>query len=233
MSELQLRSDVLSESVEMYLKTVHELGSGVDFVPISAVAAHLDISPVSATEMVHRLESEGLFEHVPYRGVRLSQLGGTRAEQVLRRHRLWECFLHDQLGLGWAEVHDLACSLEHAVDRAVTEPLAEWLGQPATCPHGNPIPDSPAKGPVDEIELTELGLGESGVVVRIRPERTDVLTYLEARGLMPGTQVILRRREALDGTLVLACADQTVVMGEAVASHVLVRPTSAAGSRNS
>ncbi len=225
MTEIRPRSDALSESVEMYLKTVFELGAAGDFVPISAVAGQLDISPVSATEMVHRLEAEDLFEHVPYRGVRLSPLGQKRAQEILRRHRLWECFLDGRLGIGWVEVHDLACALEHAVDQTVTEPLAEWLGQPAFCPHGNPIPDSPGAVPMEGKELTELALGESGVVMRIRPERTDILAYLEARELRPGAQITVNGKEALDGTLALALGDKMVVVGESVAAHVLVRPT--------
>lgn len=231
MTELQARSDALSESVEMYLKTVFELGTGGDFVPISAVAGQLDISPVSATEMVHRLQAEGLFEHMPYRGVRLSPEGNNRAEQVLRRHRLWECFLHGKLGIGWVEVHDLACALEHAVDQTVTEPMAAWLGQPAFCPHGNPIPGSPGALPMDEKDLTQLAEGDSAVVERVRPERTDILAYLEARGLRPSVAVTLKGKEALDGTLVLALGDRTVVVGESVAEHVLVRPPSESGAR--
>lgn len=222
MTESTTPTDVLSESVEMYLKTVFELGASGNYVPISALAAHLDISPVSATEMVHRLESEALFEHTPYRGVRLSSLGGERAQQVLRRHRLWECFLYDKLGLGWAEVHDLACALEHAVDQTVTEPLAEWLGQPLTCPHGNPVPYSTQAQAMDGIVLTRLEKGDTGEVMRIRPERADVLAYLDARGLRPGVQVTLVGREALDGTLVLAGSGGTVVVGENVAAHVVV-----------
>jgi len=225
MTETQARSDALSESVEMYLKTVFELAAGGDFVPISAVASQLDISPVSATEMVHRLQAEGLFEHTPYRGVRLSPLGSSRAQQILRRHRLWECFLHGRLGIGWVEVHDLACALEHAVDQSVTEPLADWLGQPAFCPHGNPIPDAPGALPTEGKELTKLAVGESAVVERIRPERSDILAYLAARELLPQAMVTLKSKEELDGTLVLALGNKTVVVGESVAAHVLVRPT--------
>ncbi len=223
MSEIQSTTNGLSESVEMYLKTVFELGASHDYVPISAVAAGLEISPVSATEMVHRLEAEGLFEHVPYRGVRLLPQGDDRAQQVLRRHRLWECFLHDQLGLGWVQVHDLACALEHAVGQAVTEPLADWLGQPVACPHGNPIPYSSKAASAEAVQLTTLAEGQAAEVVRIRPERTDVLAYLDARGLRPGVGITLKGREALDGTLVLARGDQTIVVGESVAAHVLVR----------
>jgi DtxR family Mn-dependent transcriptional regulator len=221
--DMHAPASALSESVEMYLKTVFELGTGGDYVPISAVAGRLDISPVSATEMVHKLEAEGLFEHVPYRGVRLAPLGRSRAEQILRRHRIWECFLHDRLGVGWVDVHDLACSLEHAVDEDVTEPLADWLGQPASCPHGNPIPEAPNQDMAGGVELGQLSAGDPAIVVRIRPERADVLAYLDARALRPGAEIRLQSREALDGTLTLVLDGRTVVVGQSVAAHVIVR----------
>jgi DtxR family Mn-dependent transcriptional regulator len=224
MNSLPTSIHPLSESVEMYLKTAFELGAGGGVVPISALADRLGISPVSATEMVHRLEAEGLVEHTPYRGVCLSPHGLERARQVLRRHRLWEDFLYTELNLGWVEVHDMACSLEHAVDETVTEALAEWLDHPSTCPHGNPIPGEAGVLAQSGLEMTELAEGETAVVIRVRPERTDVLAYLDARQLRPGTAFTLQTRESLDGTLVLAVDGRTAIVGQSVASHVIVLP---------
>jgi DtxR family Mn-dependent transcriptional regulator len=217
----------------MYLKTIFELGRGGAHVPISSVADRLGISPVSATEMVHRLELEDLVEHTRYRGVRLSALGLERAEHVLRRHRLWECFLFAELGLGWAEIHDLACSLEHTVDESVTEPLAARLGHPSVCPHGNPIPGAPERVDGEGVELGELSDGESAVVIRIRPEREDVLAYLDSREIRPGAVVTLDSRESLDGTLILDRDGDVVTIGQSVASHVIVRRLGASAESQS
>lgn len=128
------------ESAEMYLKTIAELTAFDPVTPISSVADRMEVSPVSATEMVHRLRDRSLVEHLPYKGVRLTGAGWGKATAVIRRHRLWEVFLVERLGYAWSEVHGLACRLEHASDMDLTERLADLLGSPAACPHGNPIP---------------------------------------------------------------------------------------------
>jgi DtxR family Mn-dependent transcriptional regulator len=130
-----------SESIEMYLKSVCELEIGQSPVAISQLAQRLGVSSPSTIEMVKRLAEQALVTHTPYKGVELTQKGRKRAHNILRRHRLWERFLTDKLGLAWESVHDYACRLEHATAPEVTKALAEFLEHPATCPHGNPIPD--------------------------------------------------------------------------------------------
>ena len=137
----------LSESVERYLKTIAELTIEQNTVPVTCVAERLGISAVSASEMVRRLQDRGLLEHTPYKGVLLTAQGHHRANDVIRRHRLWERFLADDLGVPWEHVHELSCQMEHATDNRVTEALADHLGHPTTCPHGNPIPSAEGRVP--------------------------------------------------------------------------------------
>lgn len=221
----------LTESVEMYLKAVFELGPEEEFVSISSVAGRLGITVVSATEKVHRLERAGLFSHEPYRGVKLSAAGRLQAGQVVRRHRLWECFLHARLGVGWAAVHDLACSLEHAVGDEVTEPLAVLLGHPAVCPHGNPIPGAAAPLHVAfESQLDQLPDGETAELVRIRPETTELLEYLEARQILPGLHLTRTGQEPMDGAMFFESDVGPLVVGPAVAAHLVVRAVPSAAT---
>jgi len=177
-----MKHESFNESIEMYLKTVSELAAGDGLAPISALAERLGVSTVSATEMVHRLCEKGLLDHTPYKGVALTEDGRRRARRVIRRHRLWECFLVDYLNLPWEKVHDYACRLEHATDTAVTEALAAFLHNPATCPHGNPIPS--ADGDVTAVHdtpLSDLQPGDRGAITRIHPESELLLDYLAAR----------------------------------------------------
>jgi DtxR family Mn-dependent transcriptional regulator len=129
-----------AESEEMYLKTIAEITHPGKLIPVTSIAERLSISTVSASEMVHRLQDRGLVEHTPYKGVKLTEDGSERAEGILRRHRLWECFLTEHLGLPRAHVHDLACRLEHVSTDMLTDALDEYLELPAFCPHGNAIP---------------------------------------------------------------------------------------------
>ncbi len=130
-----------TESTEMYLKAMVELGAG-EVVAVGRLAGRLGVTNVSANEMVHRLTESGLVSHTPYKGVALTKKGQTAACSVLRRQRLWECFLYEHLKIEWAKLYELACSLEHATAPEVTEALADFLGDPKFCPRGNPIPSA-------------------------------------------------------------------------------------------
>ncbi len=185
----------IGPSPEMYLKSLYELGVGGEPVPISALAGRLGHNVVSSTEMVHRLEGRGLVSHQPYHGVRLTRRGAEHAQALVRRHRLWERFLFDELGLGWDLVHSLACQLEHAVGDEVAEALDARLGHPSACPHGNPIPRSAVRGPMDGETLLDLTPGDSAQLKAIHPETEDALAYLGRQGIRPGMVLHL---EALD-----------------------------------
>lgn len=125
----------LSESTEMYLKALAELGDRD--VAIARLAGRLGVTHVSANEMMRRLAEQGLVKHTPYKGVTLTKKGREVAANVLRRQRLWEVFLYQHLKIEWAKIYELACSLEHATAPEVTDALADFLGNPTVCPRGN------------------------------------------------------------------------------------------------
>ncbi len=216
----------MSESVEMYLKTIFELAAeGAEPVAISSVARRLGVSSVSATEMIKRLVEQGVVLHTPYKGVELTELGYRRALSVLRRHRLWERFLVDRLGIPWAASHDPACRLEHATSDEVVEALARYLGYPATCPHGNEIPTP--EGTVEvrpAVPLSQMEVGGRGVVARVYPEETTLLEYLGERGIYPGQPVFVEDIAPYSGPLSVRIGEQTVALGRTIAAHIFVSP---------
>ena len=138
----------LTPSVEDYLKTVFALTQAEDQASTSALADALGVQPPSVTGMVKRLADRGLLEHVPYRGVRLTERGRIEALRVLRRHRILETYLTERLGYADHDVHDEAERLEHAVSDRLIEAMATALDDPAHDPHGAPIPT--ADGEVGE-----------------------------------------------------------------------------------
>ncbi len=220
-----MKHEPFNESTEMYLKTIIELTEQEDSpVPISALAERMGVSNVSATEMVHRLEKQGLLEHAPYKGVSLSTVGRQRATAVIRAHHMWECFLAGELGLPWEQVHDFACRLEHATDTAVTEALAVHLQRPQRCPHGNAIPDEDGHiNQLTDVSLTDLAPGQSGTIRRISPESTILLEYLAARHLTPGQAFSFDEVAPFNGPLMVTCAGETHALGREVAAHIFVK----------
>jgi DtxR family Mn-dependent transcriptional regulator len=218
------------ESAEMYLKTIYELSAERPLVPISTMAQRLGISAVSATEMVHRMRGHQLVEHLPYKGVRLTGEGRRRALRVVRRHRLWECFLADHLGLPWHEVHDLACRLEHAMEARVTEALAQHLGHPALCPHGNPIPNAEGLLPsAPGVPLASLEPGAGAVLQRIHPESSEVLEFLAARQILPGAALRVESVDLSDQLWAVRVGDRSEWIAQGVVNRLIVLPDTPEG----
>jgi DtxR family Mn-dependent transcriptional regulator len=212
-----------SESVEMYLKTLATLGGAREPVPIARIAERLEVTPVSANEMMQRLAREGLVAHQPYKGVHLTDAGRQLAHNVIRRERLWERFLVDHLKLDWALVHDWACQLEHATAPEVIDALDAFLEFPATCPQGNPIPRAGGElEPAPGFLLSEVAVGQSARLVAFEDESAEVLAYVQKRGLRPGTRVAVTEIAPKDGPLTLRVADQDVVLGVALAATMRV-----------
>lgn len=211
----------LSESTEMYLKAMAELGE--HDIAISRVAERLGVTHVSANEMMRKLGEQGLVKHTPYKGVTLTKKGREAAANVLRRQRLWEVFLFEHLKIEWAKVYELACSLEHATAPEVTEALAEFLEHPQTCPRGNPIPDE--KGafvPLHGTALSEAEIGKTVTVLAVNATSIDILKYLQERNILPGQKIKVLEAAPLDGPLTLSVNGREVALGLSLAEFVIV-----------
>jgi DtxR family Mn-dependent transcriptional regulator len=219
-----MKHESFNESVEMYLKTIYELADDDLPVPISALAGWLGVSVVSATEMIHRLQDHGLVEHQPYKGVCLTVVGRRQAFGVVRRHRLWECFLVAHLELPWAEAHEFACRLEHATDPRITQALDEYLGRPATCPHGNPIPTADGcTAPAADLPLNDLSPDCPAIISRVHPESDELLAYLTELDLVTGTPIMLEKLMPFQGPLILRTADGERYLSREAAARVYAR----------
>jgi DtxR family Mn-dependent transcriptional regulator len=211
----------MSESTEMYLKAMVELGDHP--VAIARLAERLGVTPVSANEMMRRLGEQGLVKHTPYKGVTLTEKGRKAAANVLRRQRLWEVFLFEHLKIEWAKIYEFACSLEHATAPEVTESLAAFLGNPKVCPRGNPIPDATGGfEPLGGRSLRETAVGETVTIRAVNATATDVLKYLQEKGILPGQTVTVLEAAPLEGPLTLSVNGREVALGLSMAEFVIV-----------
>ena len=134
---------------EEYCETIFELAEdGLD-VKQARIAERLEVSRPAVSEMIRKMEREGLVDIDASGELALTDDGMVLARQVVRRHRLAERFLTDMLQLSWAEAHHEAGKWEHVISPAVEQALSRVLGDPTTCPHGNPIPGSAYEAPVN------------------------------------------------------------------------------------
>ena len=178
-----------SPATEEYLQAVYTLADEGGQVIGARLAEFLRISPAAVSEMVHRLERDGLLRLDDRREVRLTERGLAAASSIVRRHRLAERMLVDLLGYEWWKTHEEAERSEHAMSPEMEERLVRVLGDPQTCPHGNPMPGTT---PRPTRPLERLAVGERALVERI-PDQFEhepgFLEYLDTQGVRPGVTI--------------------------------------------
>jgi len=178
----------MSESEEMYLVTVAMLEeAGVQPpVQVSMLAKELSIQPVSANQMIRRLEDAGMVTYTPYKGVELTELGKSVAMRVLRHRRLWEVFLVNELEISADTASELACQMEHVVPAEVMSRLAAYLGEPSSSPEGKQIPaGEPETNLKLDVPLIQLKAGERGAFSRFEADEVT-RSFLTQEGIRPG-----------------------------------------------
>src|SRR5205085_2245928 len=114
------------------------------------LAERLNVSPPTVTATLQRMQRDGLIEHGPRKEILLTDEGRQAAEDIVRRHALAERLLTDLLKMPWHESHEEAHGVEHALSPNIEARLLQALGNPSTCPPGNPIP---SPGPLAPDEL--------------------------------------------------------------------------------
>jgi len=212
----------LTRSVEDYLKAIYHLAPGEEPAATTHIAERLGLSAASVSGMIKRLSDAGLLEHVPYRGVVLTESGRRSALRMVRRHRLIEAYLVANLGYSWDTVHDEAERLEHAVSDLLVERMAAALGHPRVDPHGDPIPAP--DGSIEESAYTaliEVPEGETVEIRRVDTSQADRLRYLHAHRLVPGQRVRVTARLPFSGPVVLEIDDAQEVIGHELAAQIL------------
>jgi DtxR family Mn-dependent transcriptional regulator len=192
-----------------YLKAIYKLTEDTQgTVSTSALADRLGIAQPSVSSMVKKLAVGGLLEHLPYQGVHLTDEGRRVAVETIRKHRIVEQFLVQILDLSWDEVDAEAEVLEHCVSKRVVNQMWEVLGRPESDPHGSPIPqpDAALLDLRNLCALTEAPLHVNLRLARLYERSPEELRYLAERGLVPGAELCIMERAALNGGLVLRVA---------------------------
>ena len=206
---------------EEYCECIFELEEDDVAVIQARMAERLQVSRPAVSEMIKRLESEGLI--TTDGAIRLTPSGQGLAQRVVRRHRLAERFLTDLLGLSWAEAHHEAGRWEHVISDGVEAALDRVLGNPTTCPHGNPIPGSSYLAPA-MIPLAEVAVGSAFTITRI-PEELEftpgLLDFLEESSILPGHAGVLSSTSP-DGTITIEIEGRFVGVGPFASNRILV-----------
>jgi DtxR family Mn-dependent transcriptional regulator len=212
-------------AIQDYLGAIYDL-AGTDKPVIGArLARHMHVSAPSITEALRRMQKDGYIRVGGRKEIRLTTKGLGIAETMARRHRLIERWLTDVLGLDWSRAHDEAHRLEHALSPVVEERLAETLGMPSTCPHGNPIPGMARPVRVTPFPLGQARAGATVVVERITEEAEadkNLLEYLWRSDVRPGRRLRIVEVAPWAGTITASIDGQPITLGLPAAAKIWV-----------
>lgn len=191
-----------TESEENYIKSIYHLQTHYERVNAGMLAKAVKTKAASVTDMLKKLNSKKLIHYKPYKSFQLTEAGKKIALQVIRKHRLWEFFLVNNLGFAWGEVHDIAEELEHITSLDLVTKLDEYLGHPEFDPHGDPIPNSKGKmAEPKQKSLAEIQLKKIAVVSYIKDQRETMMDLLTHYGIVLGTKLKVIRRFEFDGSV--------------------------------
>lgn len=211
----------LSSTIQDYLSLIYVMERDNDPVVGSHLAELLGVTPPTVTNTLKRMTRDGLIT-MTKEGTHLTKSGWDAAMVVMRRHMLMEWMMFKTLP--WSKLHSEAHQLEHAISAMTETALMEQLGHPQTCPHGNPLPGC-EKAVADWVPLTNVPAGDTVIIRRIHElaeENAQLLGYLEAKHITPGTRVTVTEILPFNQTITVDVESQQVTLGNAAARYVFV-----------
>ena len=220
--------EILTQTEENYLKAVFKITEKDDkAASTNAIAAMMNTSAASVTDMLKRLASKELLHYEKHRGGMLSERGYELATDLVRKHRLWEVFLVKTLNFSWDKVQDIAEQLEHVQSEELVERLDAFLERPKFDPHGDPIPDADGKMALrKQVLLSSLEPDSLAVLVGVQESATNFLQYLDKVRLSLGTQLKVVERFDYDGSMKIALNEsEEITLSHKVCENLFVQKT--------
>jgi DtxR family Mn-dependent transcriptional regulator len=183
----------------------------------------MNTRPATVTDMLRKLSEKQLIHYEKYRKVQLSESGTQEALAILRKHRLWETFLHKKLNFSWDEVHEVAEQLEHIHSQKLVDKLDEFLGFPEFDPHGDPIPKSNGDIPASSaVLLSDTTVDTQYKIVAVKDTSTAFLLQLKRYNLEIGTLLIVTEKMSYDSSLIIETQGNSYQLSEKIAGNLLV-----------
>jgi len=216
---------LLSFTEENYIKGIYNLQQRNESgeASVNEIAERMQTRPATVTDMLRKLSEKELIHYEKYKKIRLSENGVLAALEIIRKHRLWETFLHDTLRFSWDEVHEVAEQLEHIHSRKLIERLDEFLGFPVYDPHGDPIPNAAGEVPESSAQLLKtVPLNLSCKIVAVKDTSSAFLQQLERFGLQIGVSLSVEERMPYDNSLMIRAGGPSFLVSERIAENLLV-----------
>lgn len=213
-----------NDSKEDYLSIIFKHKDNNGEIKPNIIAEKLTVTNAAVTDMLKKLSKEGLINYKKYKGISLTSEGEIFARNVVRRHRLWEVFLYQVLGMPWNKVHDEANRLEHSSSDELMNRIDRLLNYPEYDPHGDPIPSK--EGNVPKVKkhrpLSELNTGDSAKVVRVNDFDENFLTYISELGIKLKENIIVKEKRTFDNSMEILVDGKPWNISNKLAQNVFV-----------
>ncbi|UII25829.1 metal-dependent transcriptional regulator [Fulvivirga maritima] len=213
-----------SQTEENYLKALYKLSDDKGNVGVSDLSSMLKVSVPTANSMVKKMHSRGWLKYEKYKPITITPKGKKMASMIIRKHRLTEMYLVEQMGFSWENVHEIAEQVEHVKSEAFFDRMDELLGFPKFDPHGSPIPDK--NGKIVEqnlIKLSDCSEGQHYTLSALLDSKKDLLEYLNNRSLFLGTKLEIVAKESFDGNMTVRYdSHENEVLSQKVCESLLV-----------
>ena len=211
-------------SKEDYLSVIYKSSDSNGEIKANQIAEKLCISGAAVTDMLRKLSKEGYVDYKRYKGIKLTKSGEDYARNMVRRHRIWEVFLHQIVGLPWDKVHSEAENLEHSSSDELIDRLEEMLDFPEFDPHGDPIPDRNGKMPKSNqgIPLSAMKPGNVVKVNRVHDFDSSFLQYISKIGIELNKEITVLDLLEFDHSLLIEVDNKETNISNKVATNIFV-----------
>ncbi|MCU0415422.1 MAG: metal-dependent transcriptional regulator [Ignavibacteriaceae bacterium] len=211
-------------SKEDYLSVIYKSADSNGEIKANQIAEQLNISPAAVTDMLRKLSKEGYVDYKRYKGTKLTKSGEEYARSMVRRHRIWELFLHQIVGLPWDKVHNEAHNLEHSASDELINKMEEMLDFPEYDPHGDPIPDKNGKLPKGNvgIPLSSVENGHTVKVNRVHDFDSSFLQYISKIGIELNKEITVVESLEFDNSILVRIDKKETNLSSKVAANIFV-----------
>lgn len=211
-------------SKEDYLSAIYKNQDENLEIKPNLIAEKLQISNAAVTDMLRRLSKEKYVNYEKYKRITLTEKGKAYAQNMVRRHRIWEVFLNQVVGMPWDKVHDEAHRLEHSSSDELINRMEEMLEFPEFDPHGDPIPSKEGKVPKlkKNIPLTMLKEGEEGKVIRVNDFDESFLFYIAEIGIKLNEIIKMKTFRNFDKSMLINIKGKDCNISRKLAENVFV-----------
>jgi DtxR family Mn-dependent transcriptional regulator len=218
----------VSISTENFIKAIYnsENREGGDTKP-GSIARELGVTSAAATDMARKLAVKKLIEYKKYKELKLTPAGRKMALGIIRKHRLWETFLHEVFGLTMYEVHREAEMLEHLTSDFLAEKMSLYLGNPSTDPHGDPIPSEQGEVLSDDCCVT-LAVAEPGQeyqISRLSANDKEFFDFCLSNHMVVGSTVAVKKQYDKSSMTEIEVSSIRLLLNAELANSIYVSKT--------